>query len=191
MSKTSYTLLGIMLVALAYMGGLRAYQWYERKAAAWEEERVSQQGVFSFQQVPLSLAAPQAEPIAQPVVFKEDAFKDVFLEDQPLPADLQTRQAQETIVSIVKDFQNEPEIQSFNRDLAAATQGQAADLSALSGGDLAQVMKDNPQIGQVVAKHMQDPEFEKKLRQIFSNPQFVESVRRLQQAGAPISQPAK
>lgn len=187
MSKTSYTLIIIMLAALAYMGALRGYQLYERKTAQWEEERQAAQGPFSFQQVPISLAAPQAEPTARPVVFKEGANADIFLEDKPLPTELQTKQAQDTIVSILDDFKDEPSVQSFNKDLAQATQGQAVDLSALGGGDLAQVLRDNPQIQQVVSKHMQDPEFAQKVQQIFSNPQFVESVRHLQQQGAPVS----
>lgn len=189
MSKKSYALIVIMLAALAYMGALRGYQLYERKTAQWEEERAAQQGAFSFQQVPVSLAAPQAEPVSQPVVFKEGALNAVFLEDKPLPDSLQTRQAQETIISILDDFKDEPEIRSFNKDLAQATQGQAVDLSALGGGDLAQVLKDNPQIGAVVSKHMQDPQFAQKVQQIFSNPQFVESVRHLQQQGVAVSAP--
>ncbi len=191
MSKKSYVLIVIMLAALAYMGALRGYQFYERKTAQWEEERAATQGAFSFQQVPISLAAPQAEPISQPVVFRPGTTADVFLEDKPLPDELETQQAQDTIISILDDFKNEPVIQSFNADLVQATQGQAADLSALGGGDLAQVLKDNPQISQVVAKHMQDPEFAKKIQQIFSNPQFVESVRQLQQKGLPVSQTKK
>ena len=185
MSKTSYALIFIMLAALAYMGALRGYQLYERKTAQWEEERQAEQGPFSFQQVPLSLAAPRAEPVSQPVVFKEGANAAVFLEDQPLAAPLQTKQAQDTIASILDDFKKEPAIRSFNEDLSRATRGQAVDLGSLGGGDLAQMLKDNPQVGQVVAKHMQDPEFADKVQQIFSNPQFVESVRRLQQLGAP------
>lgn len=191
MSKTSYTLIFIMLAALAYMGALRGYQLYERKTAQWEEERQNSQGAFTFQQVPLSLAAPVAEAVSQPRVFKEGATADVFLEDQPLPTDLETKQAQDTITSILDDFKNEPSIRSFNEDLAKATHGEAVDLSALGGGDLAQVLRDNPQIGQVVTKHMQDPEFAKKIQQIFSNPQFVESVRHLQQQGLPAVQQKK
>ena len=187
MSKTSYTLIIIMLAALAYMGALRGYQLYERKTAQWEEERQAAQGPFSFQQVPISLAAPQAEPTARPVVYKEGANADIFLDDKPLPTELQTKQAQDTIVSILDDFKDEPSVRSFNKDLAQATQGQAVDLSALGGGDLAQVLRDNPQIRQVVSKHMQDPEFAQKVQQIVSNPQFVESVRHLQQQGAPVS----
>ena len=186
MSKTSYALIFIMLAALAYMGALRGYQFYERKAAQWEEQRLAEQGRFSFQQVPLSSAAPQAEPIAPPVVFKEGAKDAIFLEDEPLPTALETQQAQETIVSILDDFKNEPSIRSFNADLVRATRGQAVDLSSLSGGDLAQVLKDNPQVRQVIVQHMQDPEFAQKIQQIFSNPQFVQSVQHLQQQGKPV-----
>ena len=57
------------------------------------------------------------------------------------------------------------------------------DLSSLGGGDLKQVLKDNPQIQSIISKHMQNPDCARKVQQIFSNPQFVQSVRQLQQAG--------
>lgn len=208
MSKVSYTLIAIMVTALLFMGAVRGYQLYERKVSQWEEERAQQaDAAFSFQQVPVSLAAPQAEPVSAPVFLPADVTSmnilpengptppqvssgaatngAVFLEDTPLSDDEAVRQAKDTLRSIVQDYKNEPEIQSFNQDLAQATRGQAVDLSAISGGDLRQLLDDNPQIKTVVSKHMQDPDFAKKVQQILSNPQFVESVRQLQKSNPP------
>ena len=184
MSKTSYFLLTVIVAALLYMGAVRGYQFYEQKAAQWQDERAAEGGVFSFQQVPVSLAAPQAEPTAAPVEFLPQRSAAVFLEDAPLAQQEQTQQAHDTIRSILRDYKNDPALQSFNSDLKKATQGQAADLGALSGENLAQVLKENPQISEVVSKHMKDPDFAQVVQQIFSNPQFVESVRHLQQPGA-------
>ena len=207
MSKVSYGCIAIMLTALLYMGAVRGYQFYVQKAAQWEEERQQQPDVeFSFQKVPVSLAAPQAEPVARLQVFPAQATsinilpeskkapttpqlvapastgtQDIFLEDAPLPPAQAVQQAQETLRSIVQDYKNEPEIKSFNRELSQATQGKAVDLSALGTGDLSQILQDNPQIQTVVTKHMQDPNFAQKIQQILSNPQFIESVRQLQQ----------
>ena len=94
------------------------------------------------------------------------------------------QQAQDTIQSILEDYENEPEVLSFNQELQAATNGQAAGIVSLSGGDLAHVLKQNPKIEEIVSKHMQNPEFAKIMEQIFSNPEFVQSVAVLQQAGA-------
>lgn len=183
MSKLSYTLVAVMAAALIFMGAVRGYQLYQRKAAQWEEERSRAQSAFSFQNVPVSLAAPHAEPSPRPVRFDSAAIQDVFLEDVPLAPKQEVRQAQDTIASILEDYKDDEKLRDFNRDLAAATAGGAVDLSSLSGGDLKQVLKDNPKIGAVVSKHMQNPEFAKTVRQILSNPQFVKSVKDLQRAG--------
>ena len=192
MSKTSILLILIMAAALVYMGAVRGYELYQKKVAQWEEERAEQIDSFSFQNVPVSLAAPQAEPMARPVLFNPNTAQEqeVFYEDAPLAPAEQTKQAQDTILSIVQDFNNQPEMQAFNKDLKQATQGSAPDLSALSGGDFAQVLKQNPEIAQVITKHMQNPEFAQTVQQIFSNPQFVESVRQLQRVQEPV-QPKK
>ena len=211
MSKTSYGLIALMIIALLYMGAVRGYQFYEQKAEEWEQQRQESADAFSFQQVPISLAAPQAEEMQAPVRLPADltsisilpektkssvledmvdgagvpvfSEREIFLEDAPLSAPQQIRQAQDTLRSIVQDYQNEPEIQSFNQELKKVTAGKAVDLSSLGGGDLKQVLKDNPQIQSIISKHMQNPDFARKVQQIFSNPQFVQSVRQLQQAG--------
>ena len=168
------------------MGAVRAYQFYEKKTAQWEQERIEQEGAFSFDQVPLVLTPPQAERPSRPVPLPvAGQSTDIFLEDAPLPPTEQAQQAQDTIQSILQDFAQEPVIQSFNKDLQQATQNRELNFDALSGGDLEQLLKDNPQIGAVVSKHMQDPDFAKVVQQIFSNPQFVKSVQELQQQGLP------
>ncbi len=210
MSKISRLLIAIMVTALLYMGAVRGYQFYQNKVAQWEEERQNQaSAAFSFQDVPVSLAAPQAEAVPAPVILPADVTSMnilpengtapaqytaettpqslpavVFLEDVPLSAQDEIKQAKDTLRSIVQDYKNEPEIKSFNRELAQVTNGQAVDLSSLSTGDLHQVLQDNPQIQAVVSKHMKDPDFAKKVQQILSNPQFVQSVQRLQRNAA-------
>lgn len=191
MSKLSYFCIAVMAAALIFMGAVRGYQLYQRKAAQWEEERLAQEGAFTFQNVPVSLAAPQAQPVSAPVRFNPAATADVFLEDAPLAPEQEVRQAQDTIASILQDYQDDEKLQSFNRDLAAATQGKAVDLRALSGGNLAQVLKDNPEISRVVGKHMQNPDFAQTVQQILTNPQFVKSVRDLQRGGSPAASAQK
>lgn len=181
MSKLSYVLIAIIAAALIFMGAVRGYQLYERKTAEWEERRIAEEGAFSFQNVPLSLAAPQAELVSYPVLFEPSATQDVFLEDAPLDAEQEIQQARDTISSILEDYKTDDNLQSFNRDLAAATHGKAVDLGALSGGDLKQVLADNPDIAAVVSKHLQNPDFAKTVQQILTNPQFVKSVQDLQQ----------
>lgn len=181
MSKLSYILIAIIVAALIFMGAVRGYQLYERKTAEWEEQRQSEEGAFSFQNVPLSLASPQAEPVSYPVLFEPSATQDVFLEDAPLAADQEIQQARDTISSILEDYKTDVNLQSFNRDLAASTNGKAVDLRALSGGDLKQILAEHPEIGTVVSKHLQNPDFAKTVQQILTNPQFVKSVQDLQQ----------
>ena len=111
---------------------------------------------------------------------------EVFLEEVPLSAEKRVQQAKDTLRSIVQDYKDEPEIKAFNQELKQLTRGQAADLSALGNGNLQQLLKDNPQIQAVVSKHMQDPDFARKVQQILTNPQFVQSVRELQQQGTKI-----
>lgn len=215
MSKTSYGLIALMITALLFMSAVRGYQFYQKKVAQWEEERLNRpDAAFSFQQVPVALSAPQAEPVEYPQVLPADitsmailplnadnsaagkavsltTSQSVILEDAPLCEEQAVEQAQATLRSIVRDFKDEPEIKAFNRELATATKGQAVDLSALGGNDLGKILKDNPQIQAVVSKHMQDPNFAQKVQQILSNPQFVQSVRQLQKSGAGMTQNSK
>lgn len=191
MSKLSYSLIAIMAAALIFMGAVRGYQLYQRKTAQWEEERAHAQSAFSFQNVPVSLAAPRPEIMSLPVRFDASSHQDVFLEDAPLAPEQEVRQAQETIASILEDYKEDEQLRAFNQDLAAASSGRAVDLSALSGGNLKQVLQANPEIAAVVSKHMQNPDFAQTVQQILTNPQFVKSVQDLQRAGAAASKAQK
>ena len=181
MSKTSYALIALMVAALLFMGAARGYQFYQQKVAQWEQERQETEGAFTFQNVPVSLAAPRVEPVSPPVLF-QGTKADYFIEEKPLTQEQAEKQAVDTIHSILADFADDEKLQAFNKELAAASKGEALDIAGLSGGNLAQVMQQNPEIAEVVGKHMQNPDFAKTVQQIFTNPQFVKSIEQLQGA---------
>lgn len=190
MSRLSYVLIVIMVTALIYMGAVRGYQVYQRKVVQWEEERQNDGNAFSFQNVPVALSAPMPDPTPRPVSY-QNYQEDFFLEDTPLTQEGEIQQAKDTLTSILADYQQDPHLQAFNKDLAAATGGQAIDLTSLSGESLPAIVQKNPQIREIVGKHMKDPDFSKVIQQIFSNPQFVKSVQKLQEKGdaQPVSNP--
>ena len=188
MSKKSYFLIAVMLAALIYMGAARGYQWYERKAAEKAALEATDGNAFTFQSVPVSLAAPMPEPVSRPVAF-DPAQTAIFLETAPLAGDKQQQQAQETIESILADYQEDPQMKKFNEDLSETTQGKVENLGALGGAELIKILQENPQVGKVVQESMQNPEFAKTVEQIFTNPQFVESIKQLQGAAAGMAQP--
>ncbi|OUO57455.1 hypothetical protein [Candidatus Avelusimicrobium gallicola] len=190
MSKTSYCLIAIMLAALLYMGAVRGYQFYERRAAEKAAQDAVSGNAFTFQNVPVSLAAPRPEPVSRPVAF-DPAQTAIFLESAPLSFDLQQQQAQETIESILMDYAQDPNIQKFNQELADATEGEADNLADLSGEKMLKILQENPQVGKVVQESMQNPEFAKTIEQIFTNPQFIESVKQLQGNMSAAPQPKK
>lgn len=179
MSKTSYALIGIMVAALLYMGAARLYEKWEQHIQAQNAAALADGEPFSFQQVPLLLAAPQAQPMQDPVKYQR-AVPEIYLEDTPLSAQQQDKQAQDTLSSIVEDFKADPAVDAFNKDLQAATQGSMQNLADLSSQNLAQFVQQNPQIMQVVQKHLNNKDFAAKINEIFSNPQFQQSVRQLQ-----------
>ena len=180
-----------MLTALIYMGAVRAYQWYERHAAAKALQEATDGNAFTFQNIPVSLAAPQAEPVSSPIPYDQKQTA-IFLETLPISDEMKNQQAQETIDSILDDYKDDYSLQQFNRDLSAATQGTVSSLSDLSGADLGEILQGNPQINQIVQENMQNPEFAKTVQQIFTNPQFIESIKQLQSIGvAPISAETK
>lgn len=182
MSKTSYVLIGIMVAAIAFMAALRGYRAYEAYAARQEAENVS---VFTFQNVPVNLGLRQAEPVSKPV--KPDAVQtDIFLMDEPLPPAKQEEQAAKTVESILSDYEGDDALRSFNRDLAAATDGRVTSLTDLSGAELAAVMQEYPQISDVIRKNLQNPQFASVIQSIFTNPQFAHSISVLQGGGAQI-----
>ncbi len=179
MSKTSYALIGIMLAALMYMGAARLYEWVAQRRALQEIAAQNDGDPFAFQQLPVSLAAPDIEPMQKPVKYRPQ-YPQIYLEDTPLSAADQARQAQETVSSIIDDFNQEQALAQFNQDLQAATQGRVQGLADLSTQSLPQLLQHNPEIAHVVAKHAKNPDFNKILQEIFANPQFQQSVRQLQ-----------
>jgi len=189
MSKTSYALIAVMITALLFMGAVRGYEFYAARAAQEQAELEANTQPFTFHNVPLQLAPPQAEPVSRPVLFSQRK-EDIFLEDPPLSQEDQIKQAKDTIKSILEDYKDDPNLRAFNQELQQVTKDQAVDVSALGGENLPQLLQKNPQISGVVSKHMQNPDFAQIMQQIFSNPQFIDSVKQLQQR-APAAQSAK
>ncbi|MBO5911318.1 MAG: hypothetical protein J6Q05_03900 [Elusimicrobiaceae bacterium] len=191
MSKTSYTLIGLMVAALLYMGAARLYEKWEQRIEAQNAAALVDGEPFSFQRVPVSMAAPQAEPMQAPVKYQR-VMPEIYLEDAPLSEEQKDQQAQDTLASIVEDFKADPAVAQFNKDLQTATQGNMQSLADLSSQNLAQFVQQNPQIMQVVQKHMNNKDFAAKVNEIFSNPKFQQSVRQLQgNSQVPARQPTK
>lgn len=176
MSKTSWFYICMMIAIVVLVGATHGYRAYEEYKARQEEEA----SVFTFQNVPVTLGRPMAEPASKPIPYAPQAFEDVFFGDSPLPPQQETKQADLTLQSILADYQNEPALTAFNQELAALTQGQATSLLDLSGPRLTAVMQQYPQVEKLIAKHLQNPDFAAVVGQIFSNPQYVQSVQVLQ-----------
>ena len=187
MSKTSYALIGLMVAALLYMGAVRLYEKWEQHVEAQNAAALANADPFSFQHIPVSLAAPQVEPMQTPVKYQR-ALPEIYLEDTPLTQSQKDQQAQDTLVSIVEDFKADPAVEQFNQDLQSATQGSMQNLADLSSQNLAQFIEQNPQVRQVVQKHLNNKDFAAKINEIFSNPQFQQSVRQLQGSPQPPAQ---
>ena len=134
---------------------------------------------FTFQQIPVSLAAPEVEWVQDPVQYKR-TYPEIYLEDTPLSPEQQLQQAQETIASIVEDFKNDPAMEEFNKDLQAASNGEVKDLVDLSTQNLQQILQQNPEVSHIVEQHAKNVDFAKVLKEIFENPQFQQSVKELQ-----------
>ena len=182
MSKTSYTLIAIMLAALLYMGAARFYEMWKERLETQQTLQANDGDPFSFQHIPVSLAGPQAEPMQDPIKYRP-SYPQIYLEDTPPDPNTQRIQAQQTLSSIVTDF--EPDLTAFNQDLQQATNGQMRNLADLSSQNLAQIVQENPQIVKVVQKHLNNKEFAAKINEIFSNPQFQQSVQQLQETPSP------
>lgn len=183
MSKTSYFLIALIVAALIYMGAVRLQEWHAAKKEMQEIAAQNDGTPFTFQQVPISLAAPEAEPMKTPVKYHR-SYPEIYLEDAPLTEQQQAEQAQQTIVSIVADFKYNPAIAKFNQELQEASGGQVKDLADLSIQNLQQILQQNPEIGHVVERHSKNVDFAKVLKEIFENPQFQQSVKELQGEGA-------
>lgn len=188
MSKTSYFLIGIMVAVTALMGALHGYRAFTQYREQQEELAAP-----TFQHVPVSMAAPQADFTPPPIRYAPEGTQDVFLEEAPLSPQQEAEQASLTVRSILADYAQSSVMKQFNSELSSATQGQAKGLADLSGPKLQDLMQDHPQVAQVVQKYMKNPEFSAAVEQIFSNPQYVQSIRVLQgenRSLAPTATPA-
>lgn len=177
MSKTSWFYICAMAAIIASVGVINGYRAYEKYKLQKEEESFSD---FTFQNVPITLGMPQAEPAARPIPYNPQMQQDVFLGDIPLSPEKETQQADLTLQSIFSDYQNDSALQTFNRELAQLTQGEALSLQALSGPRLTAVVQKYPEVEHLIKKHMQNPQFAAVVGQIFANPQYVQSVQVLQ-----------
>lgn len=178
MSRVSRFLIGVMVTGLAFLAGLRAWQAYERRA---QEEAAARPPAMTFHNVPVShKPQPPDAPVYKRLPPPGAAPQEIYLQDGPLDAAQEKEQARQTIASILNDYRADPQIQAFYADLRRATGRADIDLASLSGDGLSALMKDYPQVQQVMAEHAKDPEFVKTLQEIFNNPQFVRSVAVLQ-----------
>lgn len=179
LSKKSYCLLVLIAAALVYMGAVRLHEWRVQKKEAQEIAAQNDGEPFTFQQIPVSLAAPEPELMQNPVKYRRP-YPEIYIEDAPLTSEQQIQQAQETIASIVEDFKNNPSVIRFNQDLQAASDGEVQDLVDLSTQNLQQIVQRNPEVSKVVEKYVKNEDFMKILQEIFNNPQFKQSVEELQ-----------
>ena len=177
MSKTSWFYVCAMVAIVTFVGATRGYRAYENYKQQKEEEAVSD---FTFQNIPITLGAPQAEPASKPVPYMPQATQDIFLGDTALPPEQETKQADLTLQSIFDDYRADPALVAFNQELSRLTQGQANSLEDLSGPRLTAVIQTHPEVQQLIQKHLQNPQFSMIVGQIFSNPQYVQSVQVLQ-----------
>ena len=171
MSKQSRIFLTIIITGLAFIAGVRLYRVYEKRA---QEDSAHIPQATTFHNVPVQQMTTQPdslflEPLPQPQ-------QEIFLEDELTPKQ-SIQQAQETISSVLRDYQ----------EMQEATGVKDLSLEHLSGNNLGQIMQQYPQLQQVIAKHAQNPEFSKTLQEIFQNPQFIHSVGVLQKH-APVVQ---
>lgn len=171
MSKKSYALIFIMLTALAFMGAVRGYEWYQRRVQLYNEQHPAP-SIFAPEPNTLPEQMP-AEPWVPPQ-------EDILLGDQPLSEVLQEKQARQTIESILNDYRMNPAFRKFNEDLERVTNGKIKDFEELSTQSLTQILQDNPQIAQWANSNETKEDFMRVLHEIFSNPQYQKSVQKLQ-----------
>jgi len=180
MSKKSYVLLAIMAAALLFMGAVRLHEVRVRNRQAAEEASHQDGEPFTFQHIPVSLAAPEAELPMAPIEYRPQS-QNVYLEDAPLTPMQQRKQARDTIASILADFQHDTALAGFNQEVQQTSHGRVQGLEDLSTQNLMQIVQQNPEIQGVVEKHLKNKDFSKAIEEIFQNPQFRQSVQTLQQ----------
>lgn len=177
MSKLSRFFIAVMVCGLAFMAGLRAWQAYERRAAQEAEETPS---ASTFNSVPVRYEPqPPAVPVPRRLPSPSDPPQEILLGDAPLTADAARLQAQQTVASILSDYKDNPALQAFYADLQEAT-GREIDLAVLSSDRMADLVRQYPQVPQIMDKHTQNPEFAQVMQEILRNPQFARSVAVLQ-----------
>ena len=168
MSKLSRFLLGVIIAGLAFIVSLRFYRTYQYNRQQQEMENAD---VFTFQNIPVDL------PVYRRLA--ENQTEEIFLEDVPLPVEMQKEQARQTIRSILADYEQEPVLQDFYADLKKET-GQDINLADLSGENLPFLLEQYPQIQPIIERYSKNSQFTQHLNEIFSNPQFIRSVEILQ-----------
>ena len=178
MSTLSRFLIGVIIAGLAFIASLRLYRVYEGYA---RQEADNPAPTMIFNQVPVSYApaAPQIPIFRRPPTQAELNNQEIYLQDVPLDPQVAKEQARQTIRSILADYQDDPKLQAFYEEIKQAT-GQQIDLSVLSGEQLGPLLTQYPQLQEIIARYSKDPQFVSTLQQIFSNPQFVQSVAVLQ-----------
>ncbi len=177
MSKTSRFFIAVMVVGLAFLAGMRLYQAYERRAVLDAAEPAPTQ---TFNQVPVQQGPAEIDRPVYQRLPQQAQPQEVYLQEEPLNPAEQKEQAQQTLHSILDDYANHPKMRVFYADLAQATGRTDLTLETLSGDGLPELMRQYPQVQEVLAKHSKDPEFVKTLQEIFNNPQFAHSVAVLQ-----------
>lgn len=175
MSKLSRFFIGVILVGLAFIASLRLYRTYENYAQQAQSQ--SADPVLTFNEVPIDYR-PRFEPPSAFEWVKAPA-QEVFLGGFTLDPQAEKEQARQTISSILDDYRQDAKLQAFYADLKKAT-GQKIDLTDLTGENLGKLLKQYPQIQDILAQHSKDPAFSKTIQEIFANPQFVRSVAILQ-----------
>ena len=175
MSKLSRFLIGVIIAGLAFITSINLYRAYEKHVQETESDSFATQ---TFHQVPVSYA-PVEPDIPVYKKYEEPGQKEIYLEDPTLDPEQAQQQARETVKSILEDYRQDPSLQAFYQDLQEST-GKNINLEDLSGENLGAILQQYPQVQEVIRQHSQDPQFAKTLQEIFTNPQFVQSVAVLQ-----------
>ena len=183
MSKISYALIAVIAAALIFMGAVRLREARTQKLQAQEEAAHNDGDQFTFQHIPISLAAPEADLPQAPIEYRPQG-PVVYLEDAPLTPQQQRKQARDTISSILADFERNTALAGFNQEIEDVSGGQVRGMEDLSTQNLMQIVQQNPEIQGVVEKHLKNPDFSKVVEEIFQNPQFQQSVQTLQRTDA-------
>ncbi len=179
MSKLGRISLVIMILGLAFIASLRLYRSYEEQVKADQENMGA---AMTFNQVAVHHEPAEVEtPVYQRLPIDDRLIKDIFLEDPALPAEQAQEQARATINSILEDYRENPQLREFYKEVKETT-GQKIDLSAMSQGNMGELLKQYPQLQEIINRHTQDPQFAATIQEIFSNPEFVRSVIILQQS---------